>query len=72
MSTATFKVFGKLGMAGGESEGTLQIDRETGKVTVRRKRSHTVYETTLSRIADKVCEMTVPTKAAPKDEETEA
>ncbi len=68
MSTATFKVFGKLGMAGGESEGTLQIDRETGKVTVRRKRSHSVYETTLNRIADKVCEMTIPTKASGGDD----
>lgn len=68
MSVATFKIRGRLGMAGGESEGTLTIDRETGKVTVRKKRSHSVYETTLNRVADKICEMTIPTAASGGDD----
>lgn len=71
MSTATFKVFGKLGMAGAEGEGTLLIDRETGKVTVRRKRSHTIYETSLNRIADYICVNGFPTKAQRDDGQPE-
>jgi hypothetical protein len=62
MTTATFRVFGRLGMAGADGEGTLSINRETGQVIVRRKRSHTVYETTLNRLADYICVNGLPTK----------
>jgi hypothetical protein len=56
MSTASFKVRGKLDSAGAEQEGTVTIDRETGKVTVRPKGRRTTYETTLGRIATWVCQ----------------
>jgi len=55
MSTASFKVFGKLDGAGGNKPGTLTIDRETGEVIVRPKGSRTVYKSTLGSIATMVC-----------------
>jgi len=55
MSTATFKVKGRLDGAGGDKEGTLTINRETGVVIVRPKGRRATYETTLGRIATYVC-----------------
>jgi hypothetical protein len=72
MSVASFRVFGRLGMAGSDGEGTLSINRENGQVTVRRKRSHTVYETTLNRLADYICTNGLPTKPGREaDEQSE-
>lgn len=56
MSTASFKVRGKLDGAGGDKEGTFSIDRETGVVTVRPKGSRLVYQTTIGRLATWVCQ----------------
>ena len=56
MSTASFKVRGRLGFAGGEREGTVYINRDTGAVTVRPKGSRTTYEMPLSQVANFVCE----------------
>ncbi len=56
MSKAAFKVRGKLDSAGGEKEGTLYIDRDSGAVTVRPKGSRTTYELPLSRVASYVCQ----------------
>lgn len=55
MSTATFKVRGKLDGAGGDKDGTLTINRETGVVIVRPKGRRATYETTLGKIATYVC-----------------
>ena len=69
MSIATFKVRGRLGFAGGERVGTVSIDRESGKVTVRPKGSRTVYETSLNRLADHVCATSPGSRAAPSGDD---
>lgn len=56
MSTASFKVRGRLDSAGAEKEGTVTIDRDSGRVVVRPKGSRTTYETTLSRLATWACQ----------------
>ena len=56
MSKASFKVRGKLDSAGAEKEGTLTIDRESGKVEVRPRGSRRTYEVTLSRMANWICQ----------------
>lgn len=55
MTTASFKVHGKLDGAGGNKLGTMTIDRETGEVVVRPKGSRTVYRSTLGSLATMVC-----------------
>jgi hypothetical protein len=55
MSVAKFKVYGTLDGAGGMKKGTFEIDRNTGVVTVRPYRSHTVYEALLNNLATTVC-----------------
>lgn len=54
MSVAKFVVEAQLDSAGGKKKGTVSIDRETGIVTVRPIRSHTVYHAKLSDIADRI------------------
>jgi len=56
MSAASFKVRGRLDSAGPEKEGTVTIDRSSGRVLVRPKGSRTTYETTLSRLATWTCQ----------------
>jgi hypothetical protein len=56
MSVASFKVRGRLDSAGGEMEGTIMIDRETGKVSVRPKGRRSTYDTSLSQVATWVCQ----------------
>jgi hypothetical protein len=71
MSVASFKVRGKLDSAGPEVEGTLFIDRKTGKVTVRRKGSRTTYETTVGMLATWVCRYTMGIRPKDAKQETE-
>lgn len=56
MSTASFKVHGRLDSAGAEKAGTVFIDRDSKKVMVRPKGSRTTYEMPLSRVATYVCQ----------------
>jgi hypothetical protein len=62
MTVAVFKVRGRLDSAGGDKDGTIKVDRETGKVTVRVRGSRTVYETTIGRVATLVCQNTMGVK----------
>lgn len=66
---AHFPVLGRLGYAR-VSEGTLTIERATGIVTVRRKRSRTRYQLTLDKVAEiiaqKHCEAIAREKRAAK------
>jgi len=55
MSTATFKVRANFDGAGGLRDGTIKIDRATGAITARAKKSRTAYETTLTQVANMIC-----------------
>lgn len=68
MSTASFKVRGRLDGAGGDKDGTFTIDRESGIVTVRPKGSRTTYQTTIGRLATWVCQNTMGISPSRKDE----
>jgi hypothetical protein len=65
MSTAHFKVKGKLDGAGGMHEGTLSIDRETGYVTVRPKGCRSTYAIPIGELATLVCQRNLPTGRKP-------
>jgi hypothetical protein len=52
MSTATFRIKGKLEKAGSAQEGTLTIDRATGVVSVRPLRSREAYSVPLDTVAE--------------------
>ena len=55
MSTAKFRVRGQLDGAGGPKDGTVEINRETGVLTVRPLHSRTAYEVPLNDVATWVC-----------------
>lgn len=55
MSIARFKVMGELDGAGGRSPGTVEIDRETGMLYVRRKGKRRRYSMPLGVVATMVC-----------------
>lgn len=55
MSTAKFRVRGQLDGAGGPKDGTVEINRETGVLTVRPLHSRTSYEVPLNDVATWVC-----------------
>jgi hypothetical protein len=55
MSVAKFRVVGQLDGAGGMKEGTVEIDRATGMMTVRPLRSRTAYELPLKDVATWLC-----------------
>ena len=66
---AHFQVFGRLGYSRFE-EGTLTVERATGIVTVRRKRSRKPYQITLDKVAELIvqrcCEALAREKRAAK------
>jgi hypothetical protein len=55
VSVAKFRVVAQLDGAGGMKEGTVEIDRATGMMTVRPLRSRTAYEIPLKDAATWVC-----------------
>lgn len=50
---AKFRVYGRLGNAGGRvSEGTVTVDRDTGVMVVRKLRSRRKFLSNISAVAD--------------------
>ena len=65
MSTARFKVKGRLDGAGGTHEGTLTIDRETGCITVRPLGCRQTYSMFIGDVATMICQRNQPTCLKP-------
>lgn len=59
MSIARFKVVGQLDGAGGLQRGIVEIDRETGEITVRAHKRRRRYTSTLGVVATMVCQAVI-------------
>lgn len=56
MSKAKFVVTARMDSAGGLQKGTVEIDRESGLVTIRPMGKHRTYTAPLSTVADIICQ----------------